>query len=241
MFSSSSVQGTSNDSAIERYVAKPITVGAAGYALSKVIMPSLVDTNWSRTLTFDQGSMLARFSGKREISMPVLAALAVGLGSVLSEVAHEFVFPHIHYLEKNGEPSALAINFSCGPSTSQDSASSWLVQELFLVPGDSPRPRLTFPARSFSPVSVRNGECGLGRAVGHAAVPVPCRTVPRRSRCPGAGGRAGTAAPFVACELVACSGPLGSATDASAGPVRRRWPWTPTSRPRHDEHTKGRG
>lgn len=109
MFSSSNVQGTSNDSAVERYLAKPITVGAAGYALSKVIMPSLVDTNWSRTLSFDQGSMLARFSGKREISMPVLAALAVGLGSVLSEVAHEFVFPHIHYLEKNGEPSALAV------------------------------------------------------------------------------------------------------------------------------------
>jgi len=38
-----------------------------------------------------------------------VASGAVALGSMLAEVAHDYVVPHIHYLDRLSEPASLAL------------------------------------------------------------------------------------------------------------------------------------
>ena len=44
-----------------------------------------------------------------EYPLAMVASGAVALGSMLAEIAHDYVVPHIHYLDKMAEPSSLAL------------------------------------------------------------------------------------------------------------------------------------
>jgi hypothetical protein len=39
----------------------------------------------------------------------MLVGVAVGAGSVLAEVSHQFIFPHIHWLDKSSEKASLVL------------------------------------------------------------------------------------------------------------------------------------
>ena len=41
--------------------------------------------------------------------MPVVAAVAVGVGSMLSEVSHDYLQSHIHWLDKVNSPASLVL------------------------------------------------------------------------------------------------------------------------------------
>jgi hypothetical protein len=74
-----------------------------------VVFPTLVDTKWSKNFSFSSNSMLKAFAGNQSVSVPVMAGVAVGLGSVLAEVSHDFIFPHIHWLEKSSEKASMLL------------------------------------------------------------------------------------------------------------------------------------
>ena len=92
---------------IERYAMKTAVIGTTGYLMSRTLFPQLIDANWSRTFNFAPGSMLGRFSGTQSVSVPLLAGIAVATGSIFAEVAHDFIFPHIHWLDKSSEKVSL--------------------------------------------------------------------------------------------------------------------------------------
>ena len=92
---------------IERYAVKPAVIGTTGYLMSRTLFPQFIDANWSRTFNFAPDSMLGRFSGTQSLSVPLLAGVAVGLGSVFAEIAHDFIFPHIHWLDKSSEKASI--------------------------------------------------------------------------------------------------------------------------------------
>ena len=81
---------------IERYAVKPAVIGTTGYLMSRTIFPQLIDAKWSQTFSFATNSSLGRLSGMQTMSVPMLAGVAVGLGSVVAELAHDFIYPHIH-------------------------------------------------------------------------------------------------------------------------------------------------
>jgi predicted Co/Zn/Cd cation transporter (cation efflux family) len=99
----------SNDSSVERYVLKPAVIGTTGFLLSKSLLPTVFDSKWSQTFNFGAGSMLSRFSGVRSLSVPVMAGIAIGVGSLIAELAHSYIFPHIHWMDKQSEPVTIAV------------------------------------------------------------------------------------------------------------------------------------
>lgn len=90
-------------SSIERYVVKPTVIGTTGFLMSRTLFPQFIDSKWGKTFNFSSDSVLSRFSGAKSVSVPVLAGVAVGVGSVLAELAHDFIFPHIHWLDKSSD------------------------------------------------------------------------------------------------------------------------------------------
>jgi hypothetical protein len=98
-------------SAIERYALKPMVVGSTGYVLSSAVFSKLIDSRWgSDKFSFASNSALTFLSGGRgEVSVPMLVGVAVGAGSVLAEVSHQFIFPHIHWLDKSSEKASLVL------------------------------------------------------------------------------------------------------------------------------------
>jgi hypothetical protein len=93
---------------ISRYAVKPLTIGAVGYAASRTIFPQLLDANWGRKFTFSDTSPLKTlYGGSTSVSVPVMAGIALATGSVLAEVAHEFIFPHVHWLDKSSEKASM--------------------------------------------------------------------------------------------------------------------------------------
>ena len=83
---------TEQESMIQRYVLKPATVGGVAYLGNNM---------------FISGKTI-KIRGQ-EYPLTVVASGAVALGSVLSEIAHDYIVPHIHYLDKIAEPSSLAL------------------------------------------------------------------------------------------------------------------------------------
>jgi hypothetical protein len=92
---------------IERYIVKPATIGTTAFLMSKTVFPSLVDAKWSKNFSFSNTSMLKAFAGNQSISVPVMAAVAVGVGSVVAELSHDFIFPHIHWLDKSSDKASM--------------------------------------------------------------------------------------------------------------------------------------
>ena len=83
---------TEQESMIQRYVLKPATVGSVAYLGNKM---------------FISGKSI-KIRGQ-EYPLAVVASGAVALGSVLSEMASEYILPHIHYLDRLNEPASLAL------------------------------------------------------------------------------------------------------------------------------------
>lgn len=102
---------SSPNSTVERYLVKPAVVGVVGYGLSSVVFSKVIDSRWgSDKFSFASNSMLSFLSyGKDTVSVPMLAGTAVMVGSILAEVAHSWVFPHIHFLDKSSEKASLAL------------------------------------------------------------------------------------------------------------------------------------
>ena len=92
---------------IERYALKPAVIGTTGFLMSKSLLPQFVDAKWDRTFSFASDSMVGRLSGMRSISVPVLAGVAVAGGSILAEIAHDYIFSHIHWMDKSSEKVSL--------------------------------------------------------------------------------------------------------------------------------------
>ena len=80
------------ESTIQRYLLKPATVGAVSYAGQQM---------------FIDGKTI-RISGK-EYPLAMVASGAVAVGSLFAEIAHDYIVPHIHWLDKISEPSSLAL------------------------------------------------------------------------------------------------------------------------------------
>ena len=80
------------ESNIARYLIKPATVGAVAYAGQNMFISG-------KTITI-RG---------QNYPLAVVASGAVALGSLFSEVAHDYIVPHIHWLDKVSEPSSLAL------------------------------------------------------------------------------------------------------------------------------------
>ena len=83
---------TEQESMIQRYVLKPATVGSVAYLGNNM---------------FISGKQI-KIRGQ-EYPLAMVASGAVALGSILSEVAHDQILPHIHFLDKMNEPSSLAL------------------------------------------------------------------------------------------------------------------------------------
>ena len=83
---------TEQESMIQRYVLKPATVGGVAYLGNNM---------------FISGKQI-KIRGT-EYDLAMVASGAVALGSILSEIAHDYIVPHIHYLDKLNEPAALAL------------------------------------------------------------------------------------------------------------------------------------
>ena len=83
-----------DESMIQRYVLKPAVVGGVAYAGNSML--NLVD---GKTINV----------GGKKYPLPVVAAVAVGVGSMLSEVSHDYLLPHIHWLDKVNSPASLAL------------------------------------------------------------------------------------------------------------------------------------
>jgi len=83
---------TEQESMIQRYVLKPATAGGVAYLGNNM---------------FISGKQI-KIRGT-EYDLAMVASGAVALGSILSEVAHDWIVPHIHYLDKLNEPAALAL------------------------------------------------------------------------------------------------------------------------------------
>jgi hypothetical protein len=92
---------------IERYVVKPATIGTTAFLMSKTVFPSLVDAKWSKNFNFSNTSILKGFAGNQSISVPVMAGLAVGVGSIVAELSHDFIFPHVHWLDKSSDKASM--------------------------------------------------------------------------------------------------------------------------------------
>ena len=80
------------ESLIQRYVLKPATIGATSYVAQNM---------------FIKGKTI-RIKGPT-YDLALVASGAVAVGSVLAEVAHDYIMPHIHYLDKMSEPASLAL------------------------------------------------------------------------------------------------------------------------------------
>jgi len=91
----------------KQYTIKPATIGTTAYLMSRTVFPQLIDSKWSKNFTFASDSVFKSLSGTQSLSVPVMAGLAVGLGSVVSEFAHDMIFPHIHFLDKSSDKVAL--------------------------------------------------------------------------------------------------------------------------------------
>jgi hypothetical protein len=71
----------------------------------------MIDSKWgSSNFSFSSGSMLSFISGgSGTVSVPMLVGVAVGTGSVLAEFAHQFIFPHIHWLDKSSDKASMVL------------------------------------------------------------------------------------------------------------------------------------
>ena len=98
-------------SAFERYALKPAVIGTTGYALSSMVFSKVVDPRWgSSRFSFAPGSVLRYLGGTAgEVSVPLMIGTAVGLGSIVAELSHSYIFPHIHWLDKSSEKASLAL------------------------------------------------------------------------------------------------------------------------------------
>jgi hypothetical protein len=95
---------------IERYVVKPATIGTTAFLMSKTVFPSLVDASWNKNFVFSSNSMLkGLYGGSTSVSVPVMAGVAVGLGSVVAELSHDFIFPHISWLDKSSDKASMLL------------------------------------------------------------------------------------------------------------------------------------
>ena len=83
---------TEQESMIQRYVLKPATVGGVAYLGNNM---------------FISGKTI-KIRGQ-EYPLAVVASGAVAVGSVLSEIAHDWIVPEIHYLDKLNAPASLAL------------------------------------------------------------------------------------------------------------------------------------
>jgi hypothetical protein len=98
------------DSKLEHFVVKPAVVGGVAYAaLSTGKLNGVYGSKWSDSVSFATGSPIASLlDGRTSIPMPMLAGLGIAAGSLLSEVTHNYLFPHIHWLDKSSEKVSLA-------------------------------------------------------------------------------------------------------------------------------------
>ena len=83
---------TEQESMIQRYVLKPATVGGVAYLGNNM---------------FISGKQI-KIRGQ-EYPLAVVASGAVAIGSVLSEIAHDYIVPEIHYLDILNTPASLAL------------------------------------------------------------------------------------------------------------------------------------
>jgi hypothetical protein len=96
-----------SESTMDRYVWKPTVVGAVGYGMSKAVLPMVFDPSWNQTLNLTPDGVVSKITGQTSLSVPVATAVAVMLGSIVAEFAHEAVFSHIHYLDKASDKTTL--------------------------------------------------------------------------------------------------------------------------------------
>jgi hypothetical protein len=97
----------SKESHIDRYFLKPTVVGAVGYGMSKAVLPMVLDPSWNQTLNIAPDGFVNKITGQTQVSVPLAVGIAVMLGSIVAEVAHETVFSHIHYLDKASDKTAM--------------------------------------------------------------------------------------------------------------------------------------
>jgi hypothetical protein len=97
----------SKESHIDRYFLKPTVVGAVGYGMSKAVLPMVLDPSWNQTLNIAPDGFVNKITGQTQVSVPLAVGIAVMLGSIVAEVAHETVFSHIHYLDKASDKTTL--------------------------------------------------------------------------------------------------------------------------------------
>jgi hypothetical protein len=97
------------DNKLERYFVKPALVGGITYVgLSSKMLNPLIGSKWSGNLSFQSGSVLSTvMGGKTSLAVPAVVGVSIGLGSLLAEVFHDQIFPHIHWMEKASENSAM--------------------------------------------------------------------------------------------------------------------------------------
>ena len=80
------------ESTIQRYFLKPATIGGVAYLGNDYFLDG-------KTI---------KIKGK-DYPLAMVASGAVAVGSIVAEFAHDYVVPHIHYLDKISEPASLAL------------------------------------------------------------------------------------------------------------------------------------